>query len=458
MTRMLRKARNEGLSLRSTFFVMLIISLGVTGILLFTIYRTFNSYNALSDATDTYIELQQAADNLMRASDYLTEEARCYVVLGDRDHLDNYFHEAEVVKRRENAIRVMESRLPLSDALDSLKDAMEESLSLMDREYYSMLLVLKAEEDENIPEAMRNTTLKPEDEALTAEKKMLLAQRMMHDGEYYVRKYRIRANLQLCINALKNSTHGTQNEMETRVYGDLVWTAVLIILQSVFLILLLFITTRLGINPLLQAVEHIKKDQKLPIMGAHEFRYLAGTYNKMYTAYKKSISKLSFKASHDELTNVYNRAGYDLIIRSIDTSSTAYLLIDADKFKKINDQNGHEVGDRILKKLADTLRQNFRPDDYIFRIGGDEFVVFMVHVDQKVRHLIEKKVEQINMELANTEDGLPEISVSVGVSLCPENAQPQEMYREADIALYYVKENGRKGCSFYRPGLEQKAG
>ena len=455
MIRWFQKVKKEGLSLRLTFILMLIVSLGVTAVLLFTTYRTLLSYHSLSAATDTYIELQEAAASLLDASDYLTQEARCYVVLGDRRHLENYFEEAEVTRRREQAIAVMEEHLPNSSALFSLKTAMDKSVALMTREYYAMMLVLSAEGDEDIPEAMRDVKLSEKDTTLTPEAKKQFAQTIMHNDDYYLQKYRIRTNLENCLKELKANTHGTQNEMGNLVSKYLVRMVALIILQSVNLILLLLLTTRLGINPLLRAVEHIKKDQRLPVIGAHEFRYLAGTYNKMYSAYKKSIDNLSFKASHDELTQVYNRAGYDLIKFSIDPASTALLLVDADKFKQINDQNGHEIGDKILKKIADTLKRHFRPEDYIFRIGGDEFVVFMVHTNERTKYLIEQKVAQINEVLADTDDGLPPVSVSVGVSLGTPGSDPQEMFREADKALYQVKDRGRKGCCIYNysPGV-----
>lgn len=212
-------------------------------------------------------------------------------------------------------------------------------------------------------------------------------------------------------------------------------------------------TTSLGINPLLQAVEHIKHDQELPITGANEFRYLASTYNTMYEAYRKSIDNLSFQASHDELTGVYNRAGYDLLKNGVDLKTTAFLLVDADRFKRINDDHGHEIGDLVLKKIAVTLMNHFRSDDYVCRIGGDEFMVLMVHVSPDVRHLIETKVIEINRDLSDTEDGLPEVSVSVGVAMCTDASSPQEMFHDADVALYYVKEHGRNGCCFYEPEM-----
>ena len=454
--RLFRKFKEEGLSLRLTFLLMLFISLAITASLLFTNFRTIKSFHALDEAMDTYIDLQDAADSLLRASDYLTEQAQCYTVIGDRKQLDNYFNETENVRRREEALRVMEERLPDSDALEALKGALQGSVTLMDREYYAMRLVLSAKGETDIPRPLAATNLGERDEELTPEEKIELARVMMHDSGYYTQKDTIRAKLDECVDALKNGTHGTQQKMEKRMHADLVWMTILIVLQSLSLIFLLWVTNSLGINPLLRAVEHIKRDQKLPITGAHEFRYLAGTYNNMYTVYKRSIDNLSFKASHDELTGVYNRAGYDLIKKSVDLRSTAFLLVDADNFKTINDSCGHEVGDKALQRLAATLRQNFRADDYVCRIGGDEFVMLMVHVTPDVKRLIERKVKQINEDLRESADGLPPMSVSVGVSMCRDTDNPQDMFHEADVALYHVKDHGRCGCCFYEPGMREK--
>ena len=392
----------------------------------------------------------------MKASDYLTDEARCYTVLGDRKHMENYFTEAEVTRRRNQAIETMESRLPDSEALMALKSAMKESVALMDREYYAMTLMLLAQGDENVPEAMKDVVISPEDMALSPEDMEQLARTMMHDAGYYDQKNMIRSHLSECIEELKTGTRGTQSSMAARVRRELVVMVALIVIQSLAIILLLWVTTDLGINPLLQAVEHIKRDQKLPITGAHEFRYLAGIYNNMYSAYKKSIDNLSYKASHDELTGVYNRSGYDLLRHTVDLATTAFLLFDADRFKRVNDDHGHEVGDLVLQKIARTLSEYFRADDYICRIGGDEFMVLMVHISKDVRHLIESKVIHINEDLAKTEDGLPPVSVSVGVALCRDTDNPQELFHDADVALYYVKDHGRHGCCFYEPEMRDK--
>ncbi|MBR2769840.1 MAG: GGDEF domain-containing protein [Solobacterium sp.] len=449
----IEKTKEQGVSLRSTFLGMLLITVFLMVFLLFAIVETIHSFNNLSLATDTYIELQEAADSLMKASDYLTEEAQCYTVLGSRRHLENYFTEAEVTRRREKAISAMEERLPDSGALNALKEAMKESVSLMDREYYAMALMLKANNDNDVPETMKSVELSAEDLKRSPEEKMRIAREMMHDDVYYDQKNRIRTDLTQCIEELKYGTRSAQSSMQKKVEGDLVRMAVLIVIQSLAIILLLYVTTSLGINPLLQAVEHIKHDQELPITGANEFRYLASTYNTMYEAYRKSIDNLSFQASHDELTGVYNRAGYDLLKNGVDLKTTAFLLVDADRFKRINDDHGHEVGDLILKKIAGVLMKHFRNDDYVCRIGGDEFMVLMVHVSQEVRPLIETKVIEINRDLSDTEDGLPAVTVSVGAALCRDAQSPEELFHDADVALYYVKEHGRNGCCFYEPKM-----
>ena len=452
----LKTAKEKGISLRHLSVVMLIVSILIAIMLLVATIRTFRSFKLMENTTDQYIMLQQATSELMQASDYLTEEARAYTVMRERKHMENYFTEANVARRRDNAIITMEATLPDSAALADLMAGMAESVSLMDREYYAMRLMMEALGDEDYPEAIRNVALSEEHSALNPEEKILLAQRMMHDDTYYEQKNRIRADMAACITELKAGVHGDQQSMEDQTRRKMIVVSGLILLQTGVIFLLLWFTTKLGVNPVLQAVDHIKKDQKIPITGASEFRYLAATYNMMYSAYKKSIESLNYKASHDELTGAYNRAGYDLISESLDLSTTAMLLFDADQFKTINDQHGHETGDRVLQKITATLQGNFRSDDYICRIGGDEFMVFMVHVNGDKRQLIENKVKQINRDLSAGADGLPPVTLSVGISFNPENNDSKEMFRQADIALYYVKDHGRDGVCFYTDELKGK--
>ena len=168
----------------------------------------------------------------------------------------------------------------------------------------------------------------------------------------------------------------------------------------------------------------------------------------MEERYMKNLEELSYQASHDELTGVYNRAGYDLILAQRDLSSSYVLMVDADNFKSINDSYGHEIGDKVIVKIANTLKGNLRSDDSICRIGGDEFVVFMVNVRKESRHLIASKIEQINRDLADTSDGTPPISVSVGITHGSEAEDAAALVELADKAMYESKRRGKSAYTF----------
>ncbi len=457
MRSVVKKVKEQGLSLKVTSSLMLFVSIGITLILVVFSVRAFISFKALEDSTGTYIKLEERASTLMDASDYLTEQVQCYAVIGERVYMDNYFTEAFETRRREKAINDMEAVLPDSLALYELKDSMRHSEALMQREYYSMKLVLEAQGDTDIPDVLKSVELTEEDALLSPAEKMELAKSMVHDNEYYFQKSEVRRNLNDCLKALKNTTFNSQNGLESVARRALVSVMILIVIQTALIIMMIWLYTHLGISPVLKAVDHIKKDESIPLIGASEFRYLAGAYNVMYNAYRNSISRLNYKASHDELTGVYNRTGFEIIKNSVDMKTTAMMLIDCDKFKQINDNYGHEVDDSVLKKVAATLKKHYRSEDYVCRIGGDEFLVLMVHLNFDPHDLIENKIRMINEELNDASDGVPNISLSAGISFDFQGIAPDELFRRADAALYHVKENGRKGCCFYSDKLSSLA-
>jgi len=179
-------------------------------------------------------------------------------------------------------------------------------------------------------------------------------------------------------------------------------------------------------------------------------------YLKMFMLLaSRSDSFLSDKATHDPLTGLYNRAGYEQLLSCQDLRTTTLLLVDADYFKSINDNHGHEAGDRVLKKIADSLWSNFRSDDYVCRIGGDEFAVIMRGQDSLRVDLLSGRIKDVNDALTDTSDGVPRISVSAGAAFGGDADSMEQLFEHADAALYERKEAGRKGCSFYQPQRKQ---
>lgn len=448
------KIEKKGISLRVAHIIMTSVIAALTVALFVLTFYSASMFSELSTATYNYMEMQKNAEALMNASDYLTQEAQCYTITCDMEHLDNYFIEANQTKRREKAIKVLSRLAEDTEALHQLENAMNESVNLMDREYYTMLLILEATNNDYRPVELAELTLTPEDEKLSDEKKIELARNMMHDRTYYEKKTLIRSNMQNCLNELDEDIYAEQQYTDKRMKSSLARIRLLGVIQLVIVMLGLLVNKLLGIDPVVKSVQKVKDDDPLPITGATEFRYLAAAYNKMHEAMKEDISMLNFRASHDKLTGVYNRAGYEIISTSLDLTTTTMLLVDVDNFKSINDQYSHPVGDKVLQKLAKTLTEVFRSKDFVCRIGGDEFVVFLLNTDNSCENEVKNKIDSINLMLSDGSDDLPPISISVGCVIGEEDSDAQRMMKHADIALYKVKDNGKKGCCVYTHNIK----
>ena len=112
--------------------------------------------------------------------------------------------------------------------------------------------------------------------------------------------------------------------------------------------------------------------------------------------------------------------------------------------------------DKVLIKIANTITNNFRPEDYVFRLGGDEFAVLMLNIKDDIKDIIKEKVESINAELGRGSAEIPATSVSVGISMCGNHADFESMYKQADKALYTVKESGKHGYDIYEQKDDKK--
>ncbi len=443
------KFLKNGISHRIVHMWLVMIILIFSGTVVFASFRLTDTFLDITAASRQNNELQKAAHELMNASDYLTEQVQRFTVSGDERFMDRYFTEAFESKRREDAIAKMAVDDRTDAALAHLQGAMDNSVKLMDTEYYAMRLVIEANDIKVYPEVLAGVGLNLEDAALSSEDKMKLATEMVHDDDYYEQKEKIRDAMQESLDEVDRLSKDIEESELDSLKREIRIVRVAIIIQALLIFFLIWLTTRLAINPVLNAVEQIKADCPIPEIGSNEFRYLANAYNKMYEKNKSSLESLNYKAYHDELTGAYNRAGYDLLLKTINLNTTYMILFDVDNFKAINDTYGHETGDKVLIKIVEVLKKVFRDDDCICRIGGDEFVVFMVHSGNLKRRLIESKIGQINTDLANIDDGLPLISISVGIMNGKEAADAKALYEMTDAAMYEAKKNGKGTYTFH---------
>ena len=439
----------EGISLRKIHNGLIVIAVILSCFLIYSTYRLTSSFMLVKDAAEENIRLENAVHELMEASDYLTEMVQRFTIYGDSRFMNQYFMEAVASKRRDKALAELKTDPDATEAVERLQEALNHSVKLMDREYYAMRLVIEAKKIKEYPPQLKNIRLSDEDAALSQEDKMHRATEMVLDEAYYEQKYKIRNEVQNSVKAVEKLTQQRESESLNSFETELMLGRAGIVLNILAICFVVWLTSSLGINPIVKAVDQIKSDSPIQETGAEEFRYLARAYNNLYAVYKKSIERLNFKASHDELTGAYNRAGFDLLLTSLDLNSTYMVIFDVDDFKGINDTYGHDTGDKALQKLVQVLKSSFRSDDYVCRIGGDEFAVFMVHSNEMQQKLIDMKMEQINRELADTEDGAPLFSVSAGIVHGSQAKDAETLLKKCDQALYASKKRGKHTHTFY---------
>ena len=173
---------------------------------------------------------------------------------------------------------------------------------------------------------------------------------------------------------------------------------------------------------------------------------LIGTLTDISAQITQEI-ELRKQAQQDPLTGVYNRAGVKLINARLEQISRGVLfMLDMDDFKRINDSFGHAAGDRLLMAIGGVLRDTFRTDDIVARIGGDEFIAFMSGSDS--RSTAEQKGHELLERVRNLRvEGVEgPITVSVGAASAPAQGRTYEtLSLAADEAMYHVKQNGKGG-------------
>jgi diguanylate cyclase (GGDEF)-like protein len=177
-----------------------------------------------------------------------------------------------------------------------------------------------------------------------------------------------------------------------------------------------------------------------------------------------SEMRLDMLANHDPLTGLPNRSyfqdflGHALARAQRGQSQVSLLFIDLDRFKHINDSQGHVVGDQVLRVVADRLREHLRADDFVARLGGDEFAVILTHPPaSRAASRVAGKLMQALSESFKLDQRRYAISASIGISVYPDDGlDAHTLLRQADLAMYQAKQR-RSGFEYFSVELNNVA-
>jgi diguanylate cyclase (GGDEF)-like protein/PAS domain S-box-containing protein len=179
-------------------------------------------------------------------------------------------------------------------------------------------------------------------------------------------------------------------------------------------------------------------------------------------AYQNQLIDMAYR---DPLTNLGNRKAFgeqlqsSLELMQRKQQPLALLYLDLDRFKQVNDQYGHDIGDALLISIAERLRNSLRQPDWAYRLGGDEFTVLLPEADRNTAiKLAERLLHNLSQPFAHGDIIINFVTPSIGIALYPEHAQYAEgLIKAADIAMYEAKEQRNRACVYQRPELPPPA-
>jgi len=204
-----------------------------------------------------------------------------------------------------------------------------------------------------------------------------------------------------------------------------------------------------------------KQSLEIPTSRVLETQKLVEAFIEMRHQVRIRQNELEYRALHDGLTSLPNRAllmdhiKHDLTMAKRESKALGLMFIDLDRFKEINDTLGHLVGDQVLVEVGRRFQSSLRDSDTVARLGGDEFAVLMPNTDLQGTKIIANNILESLTEPVMVNDMQLHVNASIGIALYPQHGEDtQTLMQHADVAMYEAKQN-QTGLSVYNPDEDQ---
>ena len=445
------QGKKRGVRLSRVNVLLIFLGLIIALFMVFSMYETNRSFNQIVNMTESYLSSQQTAGMLSNIANGMSEQCAAFLRTGEPDCVHVYAGQLSAINAQFKANETMQSSDESRD--EFLAKAIEAFRAMNETEIRAMRLMA-----DTLPMGMaayplliQQTKLSPEDEALTAEEKKTLAEKLIDSAEYRLNKEALTAAVDDSHRVASEQGKNRAAQTSAEVRKVMRRQKLLIFLFILIAVIALLINRFLIISPIQRSVDKLDKREPLPVLGSYEVRHLANVYNEVLKDNAEKTEALSYAATHDALTGLYNRADFDKVYSTCANDRIGIIIIDVDHFKQFNDEFGHGVGDHVLKIVAAKLMEHFRSEDHVSRIGGDEFCIIMPGTKQEQAETIVEKIYEINRELQDNPDGLPSITLSAGLAFWDRPDPGESLLRDADSMLLSLKKTRTDCCAVY-PG------
>ena len=407
-------------------------------------------YDSALVTQQAMIACNKAANSLQTESDMLTLCINNYVDTGNTESIFEYYRIIDT-KQREGEIEKAEK---YNVDCTALRNALEYSDELAEIERHAFALVSAANGIGNdAPTQVKNYPLSAEELSLSPDEKIAEAQNIVHSKNYNDYKRNISQQINIFENNVLFKTEYDLIDETEDIANSMNRINLFAVLGNVLVIVMAAVLYKNVTSVLKKYIRSIESNEHIASSGTSEMVYLADVFNNYIDLRNAEQQDLRSKAELDSLTGIANRRALNAFIkeRLADRNSKgAFLYIDIDNFKSINDTHGHDAGDKLLIAFAKSLRDNLADADFAARLGGDEFAVWIDGVDKNDSAPISSFFDSVRKCRTDLPDNIAvTVNASAGVCFYSGDDTAESLIGKADAALYEVKRSQKSGMKIY---------